>query len=328
MEKLFRNLVSMKKLLILLSLFFISISSFSQTIHTINDGFWFDENTWVNGTIPTPNQNYDTIIVDHLVELDQDVTLYNCVLIVTNKGVICSNFYSLTIGNGGTVINNGYIAVKFIIIRVNSTFNNYGTVRTEEVDIQYSKNSPLGEYNDYNFTSIAPLNDACPAIEPFTPDSIEQVIKETIEIKEDTIEICEGKSPDFPYAKARYVWQNGAVNSDFKPKKSGKYTVEIVSNINSSRNLDSVFIYVIKSAESIPNIFTPNGDLINDDFLPSDFDLEELQLFNRWGKNILNSTSPINNYDELADGLYYFVITHNNKCLDKNPLKGWVQIMR
>ncbi len=64
----------------------------------------------------------------------------------------------------------------------------------------------------------------------------------------------------------------------------------------------------------IPNIFTPNGDGINDTFIVTDLDKyisNSLVIFNRWGRRVFEA----NNYssgdwdgDNLSDGTYYFIL--------------------
>jgi len=328
-EELFLNFVRVKKLAYIFFTFLLTINAFAETYRTVNDGFWTDANVWLDNQIPN-NANWgDTIIIDNRIEVDQNLNFYDIVFIVTNNGVLCSNYYSLNFNGYSTIFNNGYIAMRYIQVGPGSVFHNNGTVRTEQITESHSKKEPDGEYIDNGSTIIEQLENACPKInEPNEPDSTDQVVNESIQIKEDTIELCEGKSPEFSYSKARYVWSNGAVNSDFIPEESGLYTVEIISKINSASNTDTVYIIVIPGLLSIPNIFTPNDDEINDNFLKSDFNLNQLHIYNRWGKQVLSSGGAENNYNELSDGSYYYVIEHENRCIEKNPIKGWIQIER
>ena len=329
MEELFLKFVRVKQLSLIFFTLILSLNSFSYTYRTINDGFWSDNNVWLDGQQPNAAGFNDTIIIDNRVEVDQNIYLYSIVFIVSEKGILCSDYYSLEFNGYSTIINNGYIAMRYITVGPGSTFTNSGTVRTEQITESHSKKDPDGEYIDNGSTIIATLEDACPKIPvPTDPDTLSNVVKESIEIKEEYIEICEGESPEFPYSKARYIWSNGAVNSDFAPKVSGVYYVDIISKLNGTRNTDTVYIDVIPGLESIPNIFTPNNDEINDNFLKSSFELNQLDIYNRWGKQVLSSEQVNNNYDELNDGTYYYVIEHENRCIEKNPLKGWIQIAR
>jgi hypothetical protein len=79
----------------------------------------------------------------------------------------------------------------------------------------------------------------------------------------------------------------------------------------------------------IPNIFTPDGDGINDEFqilnLPDDG--AELVVTNRTGAIVFRSASyrPSNLWDggDLPDGIYFYQLT-----IDNEVFSGWVEILR
>ena len=87
---------------------------------------------------------------------------------------------------------------------------------------------------------------------------------------------------------------------------------------------DSVIIPpIIDEPDSIivANVFTPNGDLINDQFSVQnieDYDEASLSIFNRWGNQIYASTDYINEVWDgtdqnsggvVADGVYFYVLS-------------------
>jgi gliding motility-associated-like protein len=92
----------------------------------------------------------------------------------------------------------------------------------------------------------------------------------------------------------------------------------------------------------LPNVFTPNGDGVNDYFTPFPYDFVEkidIQIFNRWGKVIFHSTDPAINWNgdnqnsgiECADGVYYFVCDVWERRLGglaKRTITGWVHLLR
>lgn len=67
----------------------------------------------------------------------------------------------------------------------------------------------------------------------------------------------------------------------------------------------------------IPNVFTPNGDLIQDEFRPLTDHPERYSLFihDRWGKQVFESTNPSNGWDgkwqgkPVSEGVYYYILT-------------------
>ncbi|MEL6636766.1 MAG: gliding motility-associated C-terminal domain-containing protein, partial [Bacteroidota bacterium] len=66
----------------------------------------------------------------------------------------------------------------------------------------------------------------------------------------------------------------------------------------------------------LPNAFTPNGDGSNELFKPYPYcfvDRIEIQIFNRWGQLVFQTTDPDINWNgnnqsgaELAEGVYYY----------------------
>jgi len=87
---------------------------------------------------------------------------------------------------------------------------------------------------------------------------------------------------------------------------------------------------------TIPNVFTPNNDGINDDFVINVLNASSynITIYDRWGKQVFTSDSPtvywngrINSSNNLApDGVYYYII--NASCSSNNySKKGFVQII-
>ncbi len=78
----------------------------------------------------------------------------------------------------------------------------------------------------------------------------------------------------------------------------------------------------------IPNVITPNNDGKNDRFsIQGGLDGMGLQILNRWGKVVYQSSDYRNDWDaaELSAGVYYYVVEHS--CF-QNQFRGWVQVLR
>lgn len=93
----------------------------------------------------------------------------------------------------------------------------------------------------------------------------------------------------------------------------------------------------------LPNVFTPNGDNQNDIFTPFPYcfvDRIELQVFNRWGNLVFETSDPDINWDgknlneqDLAEGVYYYtckVFEQRVSGITLRPdiLQGSIQIIR
>ena len=81
------------------------------------------------------------------------------------------------------------------------------------------------------------------------------------------------------------------------------------------------------------NVFTPNGDGINDvlrfDLLEL-FDGNKLQVFNRWGKLVFEDSNYQNDWDggDLKDGTYFYVLDIDDPSGTQDIFKGTVTILR
>lgn len=78
----------------------------------------------------------------------------------------------------------------------------------------------------------------------------------------------------------------------------------------------SVVVKVSQSHLRVPNVFTPNGDGMNDEFRVEYRSLKEFHIwvYNRWGKLVYESTDPSKGWDgningrPAAEGAYFYVL--------------------
>jgi gliding motility-associated-like protein len=89
----------------------------------------------------------------------------------------------------------------------------------------------------------------------------------------------------------------------------------------------------------IPNVFTPNGDNINDTYKikVSGEELFELTIWNRWGGKVFETTDPkngwngkVNNTGENSpEGTYYFILTYRLRGQTTDTVvRGTVTLIR
>ncbi|MEO6884389.1 MAG: choice-of-anchor L domain-containing protein [Bacteroidia bacterium] len=92
---------------------------------------------------------------------------------------------------------------------------------------------------------------------------------------------------------------------------------------------DSVYIHVNACDVMIPNVFTPNGDNVNDYFVIQNLERHpdsRLIIYDRWGKKVFEDDNYHNEWNgsDLSDGTYYYILDVPN---DKT-MKGFVTILR
>lgn len=119
-------------------------------------------------------------------------------------------------------------------------------------------------------------------------------------------EIIDLNGSAFPNDAYTYNWLRGqnincsvCQNTTALPTKDGYYTV-LATNDRGCFGLDSIFVHVIKNYDVFtPNVFSPNGDNINDLFYingPKSLSkIDLLQIFDRWGNLIYEGKDLIPN---------------------------------
>lgn len=121
-----------------------------------------------------------------------------------------------------------------------------------------------------------------------------------------------------------YIWDlanavSTQTNTSSTYNTAGTYTVLLIASNGSC--VDSISTTIIVDAATtviIPNVFSPNGDGINDGFFIKSTGVESLtcDIFNRWGQLVYKLSSPnqrwdgvLNNGNSAADGTYFYILS-------------------
>ena len=87
----------------------------------------------------------------------------------------------------------------------------------------------------------------------------------------------------------------------------------------------------------IPNVFSPNQDNINDNFMPiipCELDEYEFKIFNRWGEQVFQSTmlnDGWNGYykgEETSSGVYFYLLKYKFSDGERKIMTGDVTLIR
>jgi gliding motility-associated-like protein len=120
----------------------------------------------------------------------------------------------------------------------------------------------------------------------------------------------------------------------------GVYTVTLIAyNANGCTDTISSTLIVSDTAGlSMPNIFTPNGDGINDVFSPNAHGLKTLDctIYDRWGIKITALDLTTQQYWDghttsgiaCSDGTYFYTVTATDVNGKSYSLKGFIQLIR
>lgn len=108
----------------------------------------------------------------------------------------------------------------------------------------------------------------------------------------------------------------------------GIYKVKVVASNGTCSYADSTTVNAYEAAIQVPNVFTPNGDKVNDEFRIAYKSLLEFEcwVYNRWGRQVYYWNNPQKGWDgkingqDAAEGAYYYVIKATGYGLE--PKKG------
>ena len=121
---------------------------------------------------------------------------------------------------------------------------------------------------------------------------------------------------------------------------AGVYTVTLIAFSANGCNdtINSQLIVSDTAGLTMPNIFTPNGDGINDVFAPNAHGLTTLAciIYDRWGAKITTLDTSTQQYWDghttsglaCSDGTYFYLLTATDVNGKSYSLKGFIQLIR
>ena len=121
---------------------------------------------------------------------------------------------------------------------------------------------------------------------------------------------------------------------------AGCYAISAIDSFQNESSIDNRFCIDECSYYDLPNVFSPNGDNINDLYIPLPYMFVEkidMKIYNRWGNLVFKTEDPDINWDgtniesnnKVPDGVYYYicdVYTHRLSGLEHNTLVGFIHI--
>lgn len=83
----------------------------------------------------------------------------------------------------------------------------------------------------------------------------------------------------------------------------------------------------------MPNVFTPNGDTFNEQFVPIHFEninSASLTIVNRWGEQVFYTEKIEEGWSgtNSSTGTYYWFLNYYGKNGNQGSQKSWVQLIR
>ncbi len=129
---------------------------------------------------------------------------------------------------------------------------------------------------------------------------------------------------------------NDCIRPVASPTATTRYGIEVTDNAGCVVS-DSLLVSVTSPQLLIPTAFSPNGDGVNDRFhiLNKDIVKFDLQVYNRWGEKVYETSDPTEGWDGIYKGIlqgmgvYVWTCTYQLSGQTKSSLaKGNVTLMR
>jgi gliding motility-associated-like protein len=118
-------------------------------------------------------------------------------------------------------------------------------------------------------------------------------------------------------------------NTSWTYTEPGEYPVVLVVRTANGCVDTATVVYIIRPAEIIiPNVFSPNGDGVNDTFsiVNIEYFQNDVTIFNRWGQSLYEAKDYRNQWkgEDVPDGTYFYVV----RLGDGREYTGHVTILR
>lgn len=142
---------------------------------------------------------------------------------------------------------------------------------------------------------------------------------------------------------ASYVWQDGSAGPDLAVSETGVYFVTAANGPCAATDTIAVTVEdCLEFSVYFPNAFSPNGDGVNDLFLPLLADRIEilsfdLRIFDRWGTQVFQTTDALQGWDgayrgqKLPQGAYIYALLiryRDDFKEDETTVSGEITLVR
>jgi gliding motility-associated-like protein len=153
-------------------------------------------------------------------------------------------------------------------------------------------------------------------------------------LKSDTV-VCQEKqfllSVD-EMSNYAYTWSTGETGNLLRVTAPGSYSITISNSVCEYKDSINVLYKDCEARLDMPNVFTPNRDAFNNEFVPMSSNYIKsaaLRVFDRWGGEIF-SGDVFKGWDggDADSGIYYYQVFYVDEENRRYQTKGWVSLSR
>ena len=154
------------------------------------------------------------------------------------------------------------------------------------------------------------------------------------------MQICSGESVVLSATGAnQYQWDNGVTNGVAFVPVDGISTYIVLGTSGSCFASDEVILTVGDCGFEfeMPNVFSPDGNLVNDFCVPvkaNNVVIQKFTVFNRWGNIVYESSNQAilwdgkNSGSDASDGVYFYVVKYVSLDLVQHEAQGYIHLIR
>jgi gliding motility-associated-like protein len=154
------------------------------------------------------------------------------------------------------------------------------------------------------------------------------------------MQICSGESVVLSATGAnQYQWDNGVTNGVAFVPVDGISTYIVLGTSGSCFASDEVILTVGDCGFEfeMPNVFSPDGNLVNDFCVPvkaNNVVIQKFTVFNRWGNIVYESSNQAILWDgknsglEASEGVYFYVVKYVSLDLVQHEAQGYIHLIR
>ncbi len=116
-----------------------------------------------------------------------------------------------------------------------------------------------------------------------------------------------------------YLWNTGSTDAELSVIQPGTYSVAALGPCVDAAGMITFTLGECEPGVHVPNAFTPDGDGVNDVFLPviaGELESYRLEIFDRWGELLFTTNDPAQGWDgmvggmEAMDGIYVWQLEY------------------
>jgi gliding motility-associated-like protein len=190
------------------------------------------------------------------------------------------------------------------------TIGNFNNDATTTLVPNPLSNGGVGMYGTYFFIDDVSLERVCPTVS-LGPDQV----------------LCLGDTLRLSLPSGCFdsiVWSTGASTAMIEVMDQGYYAVHAVQDTCIASDTVFVDVQVCPADVTMPNVFSPNGDGVNDTYKPmtlANVRIQSMTIYDRWGRQLFTTQNLDQGWDGKLNGndcpesVYYYVVRYQGKDL-------------